>query len=62
MSDGTATVSMTAKESSARTILAIDLGKFKSQYPGWDLRWDVPRILKDIFEANVERWQVEVHG
>ena len=30
MSDGTATMSVTAKESSARTILAIDLGKFKS--------------------------------
>ena len=30
MSDGTAMMSVTAKESSTGTILAIDLGKFKS--------------------------------
>jgi hypothetical protein len=30
MSDGTATMNVTAKESSTKTILAIDLGKFKS--------------------------------
>src|SRR5947209_18767362 len=30
MSNGTATMNVTAKESSTKTILAIDLGKFKS--------------------------------
>jgi CDP-paratose 2-epimerase len=34
-----------------------DLGKFKQDYPEWDLTYDVPAILREIYERNVERWQ-----
>jgi len=37
-----------------------DTGKFKSHYPGWKQNFDVPGILKDIYEKNVERWQTEL--
>ena len=33
-----------------------DLSKFKSHYPGWDITYDVPQILKEIYEHNAERW------
>jgi CDP-paratose 2-epimerase len=33
-----------------------DLAKFKQRYPGWKLRYDVPRILNEIYEFNKERW------
>ena len=33
-----------------------DLRKFQSHYPRWQLTRDVPSILKDIYEANSERW------
>lgn len=33
-----------------------DVGKFRSHYPGWQLRYDVPQICREIFENNVERW------
>ena len=32
------------------------LAKFRSHYPGWNLRYDVPQICRAIFEANVDRW------
>ena len=25
-------------------------------YPGWKLQFNVPRILSEIYEVNVERW------
>jgi CDP-paratose 2-epimerase len=31
-------------------------GRFESHYPDWHLEYDVPRILKEIHEANRERW------
>jgi CDP-paratose 2-epimerase len=34
-----------------------DLAKFKSHYPAWRLEYDVPHILREIHEANVERWK-----
>jgi CDP-paratose 2-epimerase len=34
-----------------------DLGKFQSHYPNWRLRYDVPAILREMYEINVERWQ-----
>ena len=37
-----------------------DLAKFKSHYPEWDITYDVPAILKEIHEHNLERWAVEV--
>ena len=36
-----------------------DLTAFKGDHPGWDLRYDVEAILRDIFDANVERWEQE---
>lgn len=36
-----------------------DLRKFKARYPAWSIRYDVPRILKEIYEANRERWSAK---
>jgi CDP-paratose 2-epimerase len=33
-----------------------DNGRFQEHYPGWELEYDVPRILQEIHEANRERW------
>ncbi len=33
-----------------------DLAGFKRDCPGWDIRFDVPAILQEIYENNVERW------
>jgi CDP-paratose 2-epimerase len=35
-----------------------DLRKFKARYPAWSLRYDVPKILKEIYDFNRERWSV----
>jgi CDP-paratose 2-epimerase len=35
------------------------LEKFKSHYPDWKIRRDVPAILREIYEHNKERWQKE---
>jgi CDP-paratose 2-epimerase len=32
--------------------------RFQSHYPQWRLEYDVERILKEIHEANFERWSV----
>jgi CDP-paratose 2-epimerase len=34
-----------------------DLAPFRADYPGWKLEYDVPAILREISEANAERWQ-----
>jgi CDP-paratose 2-epimerase len=34
-----------------------DLRKFKSHYPEWQLQYNVPSILREIFEYNWERWR-----
>jgi CDP-paratose 2-epimerase len=31
-------------------------GKFSGHYPEWRQKYDVPAILREIHEANVERW------
>jgi CDP-paratose 2-epimerase len=36
-----------------------DIGKFKRHYPQWSLRYDVRNILKEIYEANLDRWLKE---
>jgi CDP-paratose 2-epimerase len=36
-----------------------DTRKFKSHYPGWQQRYDMPALLRDIYEKNVERWRGE---
>ena len=33
-----------------------DNGRFKADYPNWDLQHDVKEILQQIHDANVERW------
>jgi CDP-paratose 2-epimerase len=33
-----------------------DNGKFSRHYPEWHLNYDVPGILKEIYEQNKERW------
>jgi CDP-paratose 2-epimerase len=30
--------------------------RFEADYPDWELTYDVPRILEDIYEANGDRW------
>jgi len=34
-----------------------NLSKFKSHYPKWDITYDVPAILKEIYEHNIDRWK-----
>jgi len=36
-----------------------DTSHFQEQYPGWKLRYDVPQILREIYEFNIERWREE---
>ena len=36
-----------------------DVSKFQSHYPDWKLTHDVPAILREIYEAGVERWQAD---
>ncbi len=33
-----------------------DVSKFAAHYPGWELTYNVPRICKEILEANADRW------
>jgi CDP-paratose 2-epimerase len=33
-----------------------DNGKFESHYPEWTLEYDSERILREIYEANADRW------
>jgi CDP-paratose 2-epimerase len=33
-----------------------DLTHFQEHYPSWRLEYDVPRILREIYEFNLERW------
>jgi CDP-paratose 2-epimerase len=34
-----------------------DISRFQEHYPDWKLNYDVPGILREIFEFNRERWQ-----
>ena len=36
--------------------------KFMQHYPSWQLEYDVSRILKEIYEANRDRWRREKHA
>ena len=36
-----------------------DISHFQEQYPNWKLRYDVPRILEEIYERNCDRWREE---
>jgi len=33
-----------------------DLSRFEQHYPEWKIRFDVPHILREIYEVNAERW------
>lgn len=33
-----------------------DVGKFSEHYPGWELKHDIRAILREMYEANAERW------
>jgi CDP-paratose 2-epimerase len=33
-----------------------DLTKFRNHYPAWQLQYNVPAILQEIYEQNLERW------
>ncbi len=33
-----------------------DLTRFRTHYPGWRLEYDVPALLREIYEANRDRW------
>jgi CDP-paratose 2-epimerase len=35
-----------------------DLAEFRADYPAWSLEYGVDRILREIYEENVERWAV----
>jgi CDP-paratose 2-epimerase len=34
-----------------------DVSKFRADYPNWQLKYNVPAILREIYEAGLERWQ-----
>jgi CDP-paratose 2-epimerase len=34
-----------------------DLSRFRERYPHWRIRYDVPRILREIYDAGAERWR-----
>ena len=36
------------------------LERFKSHYPAWKIRRDVPTILREIYEHNHDRWRAEI--
>lgn len=36
-----------------------DLSRFRSDYPQWSLRYDVPAILQEMFSLNEDRWVAE---
>jgi CDP-paratose 2-epimerase len=36
-----------------------DLSHFRSQYPAWNLRYDVRGILREMYEMNRDRWGAE---
>jgi CDP-paratose 2-epimerase len=35
-----------------------DISRFQQHYPDWKLEYDVPAILREIYEMNIERWKV----
>ena len=34
-----------------------DLAKFSTHYPDWKLTYNVPRILSEIYEYNIDKWK-----
>jgi CDP-paratose 2-epimerase len=38
------------------------LGAFEADYPDWELTYDIDAVLREIHDANVERWVAEPAG
>jgi len=36
-----------------------DISRFQSHYPAWRLEYDVPRILQELYDFNIDRWRGE---
>jgi CDP-paratose 2-epimerase len=36
-----------------------DVSRFQKHYPDWEIQYDVPDILQEIYDLNVERWREE---
>ncbi|MDY7014605.1 MAG: NAD-dependent epimerase, partial [Cyanobacteriota bacterium] len=36
-----------------------DNSRFESHYPNWKMKYNVPQILKEIYEFNREKWDKE---
>ncbi len=34
-----------------------DLRRFQAHYLEWEITIDVPRIMTEIYESNIERWR-----
>jgi CDP-paratose 2-epimerase len=32
------------------------MARFEEHYPSWKITYDVPMILREIYEANVDKW------
>jgi CDP-paratose 2-epimerase len=39
-----------------------DVSKFQKHYPNWKVEYDVPEILREIYDLNIERWRANVDG
>ena len=39
-----------------------DLSRFQLHYPEWKLTYDVPAIIREIYEHNRERWRGEARA
>lgn len=39
-----------------------DLTKFMNHFPGWRIQYDVPRILREIYEENIDRWSQDLRS
>ncbi len=39
-----------------------DMRPFKTDYPSWQMQYDVEGILQDIFDRNADRWQAAVEA
>ena len=32
------------------------MARFQEHYPQWRITYDIPTILREIYEANVDKW------
>jgi CDP-paratose 2-epimerase len=39
-----------------------DLSRFEQHYPEWKLEYNVPQILRGIYDYNLERWHAEMEA